>query len=206
MSTATATEVNVPLLDLKAQYATIRKEVEPVVLEVCESQYFIGGPKIDQLEKEVAAYCHAKHAIGCANGSDAILLALQALDIGPGDEVILPTFTFFATAGSVHRLGARPVFVDIDPVTYNICPNSIEQAFGCCKRVKSLMPVHLFGQAADLDAVMAIAKARGLSVVEDCAQAIGTEDVHGRRVGSVGDIGTYSFFPSKNLGGFGDGG
>ena len=206
MTTATATEVNVPLLDLKAQYATIRKEVEPVVLEVCESQYFIGGPKIDQLEKEVAAYCHAKHAVGCANGSDAILLALQALDVGPGDEVVLPTFTFFATAGSVHRLGARPVFVDIDPVTYNVCPKSIEQAFGCCKRVKTLMPVHLFGQAADLDAVMAIAKARGLSVVEDCAQAIGTEDVHGRRVGSVGDIGTYSFFPSKNLGGFGDGG
>jgi dTDP-4-amino-4,6-dideoxygalactose transaminase len=206
MTTATATEVNVPLLDLKAQYATIRKEVEPAVLEVCESQYFIGGPKIDQLEKEVAAYCHAKHAIGCANGSDAILLALQALDVGPGDEVILPTFTFFATAGSVHRLGARPVFVDIDPVTYNICPKSVEQAFGCCKRVKTLMPVHLFGQAADLDAVMAIAKARGLTVVEDCAQAIGTEDVHGRRVGSVGDIGTYSFFPSKNLGGFGDGG
>jgi dTDP-4-amino-4,6-dideoxygalactose transaminase len=206
MSTATATEVNVPLLDLKAQYATIRKEVEPVVLEVCESQYFIGGPKIDQLEREVAAYCSAKHSIGCANGSDAILLALQALDIGPGDEVVLPTFTFFATAGSVHRLGARPVFVDIDPVTYNVCPRSVEQAFGCCKRVKSLMPVHLFGQAADMDAVMAIAKARGLSVVEDCAQAIGTEDVHGRRVGSIGDIGTYSFFPSKNLGGFGDGG
>ena len=206
MTTATATEVTVPLLDLKAQYATIRAEVEPVVLEVMESQYFIGGPKIDQLEKEVAAYCHTKHSIGCANGSDAILLALQALDVGPGDEVILPTFTFFATAGSVHRLGARPVFVDIDPVTYNICPQSVEEAFGCCKKVKCLMPVHLFGQAADMDSIMAIAKARGLTVVEDCAQAIGTEDVHGRRVGSIGDIGTYSFFPSKNLGGFGDGG
>ncbi|MFM8698245.1 MAG: DegT/DnrJ/EryC1/StrS family aminotransferase [Phycisphaerales bacterium] len=206
MSTMTAREVNVPLLDLKAQYATIRAEVEPVVLDVMASQYFIGGPKIDELEREVAAYCHARHSVGCANGSDAILLALQALDIGPGDEVVLPTFTFFATAGSVHRLGARPVFVDIDPVTYNICPKSVEEAFGCCKRVKSLMPVHLFGQAADLDAIMGTAKARGLSVVEDCAQAIGTEDVHGRRVGSVGDIGTYSFFPSKNLGGFGDGG
>ena len=206
MATMTAREVNVPLLDLKAQYATIRAEVEPVVLDVMASQYFIGGPKIDELEREVAAYCHARHSVGCANGSDAILLALQALDIGPGDEVVLPTFTFFATAGSVHRLGARPVFVDIDPITYNICPKSVEEAFGCCKRVKSLMPVHLFGQAADLDAIMGIAKARGLSVVEDCAQAIGTEDVHGRRVGSVGDIGTYSFFPSKNLGGFGDGG
>ena len=206
MTTATAREVTVPLLDLKAQYATIRAEIEPAVLAVMESQYFIGGPKIDELEKEVAAYCQAKHAIGCANGSDAILLALQALDIGPGDEVILPTFTFFATAGSVHRLGARPVFVDIDPTTYNICPKSTEEAFGCCKKVKCLMPVHLFGQAADLDSIMAIAKARNLTVVEDCAQAIGTEDVHGRRVGSVGDIGTYSFFPSKNLGGFGDGG
>ncbi|MBU3683377.1 MAG: DegT/DnrJ/EryC1/StrS family aminotransferase [Phycisphaerales bacterium] len=206
MATMTAREVNVPLLDLKAQYATIRAEVEPVVLDVMASQYFIGGPKIDDLEREVAAYCHAKHSVGCANGSDAILLALQALDVGPGDEVVLPTFTFFATAGSVHRLGARPVFVDIDPVTYNICPKSVEEAFGCCKKVKCLMPVHLFGQAADLDAIMAIAKARGLTVVEDCAQAIGTEDVHGRRVGSVGDIGTYSFFPSKNLGGFGDGG
>jgi dTDP-4-amino-4,6-dideoxygalactose transaminase len=206
MATMTAREVNVPLLDLKAQYATIRAEVEPVVLEVMASQYFIGGPKIDELEREVAAYCRTKHSVGCANGSDAILLALQALDVGPGDEVVLPTFTFFATAGSVHRLGARPVFVDIDPVTYNICPKSVEEAFGCCKKVKCLMPVHLFGQAADLDSIMAIAKARGLTVVEDCAQAIGTEDVHGRRVGGVGDIGTYSFFPSKNLGGFGDGG
>jgi dTDP-4-amino-4,6-dideoxygalactose transaminase len=206
MTTATATDINVPLLDLKAQYATIRAEVEPVVREVMESQYFIGGPKVEELEKLTAQYCRAKHAIGCANGSDAIVLALQALDVGPGDEVIMPTFTFFATAGSVHRLGARPVFVDIDPVTYNICPKSVDEAFGCCKKVKAIMPVHLFGQSADMDAVMAIAKARDLKVVEDCAQAIGTEDAHGRRVGTVGHIGTYSFFPSKNLGGFGDGG
>ena len=206
MTTATATDINVPLLDLKAQYATIRAEVEPVVREVMESQYFIGGPKVEELEKLTAQYCRAKHAIGCANGSDAIVLALQALDVGPGDEVIMPTFTFFATAGSVHRLGARPVFVDVDPVTYNICPKSVEQAFGCCKKVKAIMPVHLFGQSADMDAVMAIAKARNLKVVEDCAQAIGTEDAKGRRVGGVGAIGTFSFFPSKNLGGFGDGG
>lgn len=206
MSNATATEVTVPLLDLKAQYATIRAEIEPVVKEVIESQYFIGGPKIEELERELAAYTRLKHAIGCANGSDAILLALQALDIGPGDEVIIPTFTFFATAGSVHRLGARPVFVDIDPATYNICAKSVEEAFGCCKKVKALMPVHLFGQAADLDAIGAIAKARKLKLVEDCAQAIGTEDAHGRRVGGIGDVGTFSFFPSKNLGGFGDGG
>ncbi|MFO0961929.1 MAG: DegT/DnrJ/EryC1/StrS family aminotransferase [Phycisphaerales bacterium] len=206
MSTATAAGISVPLLDLKAQYATIRAEVEPVVKEVIESQYFIGGPKIDELEREIAAYTRSRHAIGCANGSDAILLALQALDIGPGDEVVIPTFTFFATAGSVHRLGARPVFADIDPVTYNVCPRSIEQALSGAKKCKVLMPVHLFGQAADLDAVMAIAKARSLKVVEDCAQAIGTEDVHGRRVGGIGDVGTFSFFPSKNLGGFGDGG
>jgi dTDP-4-amino-4,6-dideoxygalactose transaminase len=202
----TATEVAVPLLDLKAQYASIRAEVEPVVKEVIESQYFIGGPKIDALERETAEYCRTKHAIGCANGSDAILLALQALDVGPGDEVILPSYTFFATAGSVARLGARPVFVDCDPATYNICPKSTEQAFGCHKNVKAIIPVHLFGQSADIDAIMSIAKAKGVHVVEDCAQAIGTEDAHGRRVGGVGAIGTFSFFPSKNLGGFGDGG
>jgi dTDP-4-amino-4,6-dideoxygalactose transaminase len=206
MTSATATDITVPLLDLKAQYAALRAEIEPVVREVMESQYFIGGPKVEELEKATATYCRARHAIGCANGSDAIVLALQALDIGPGDEVIIPTFTFFATAGSVHRLGARPVFVDIDPVTYNICPRSVEQAFACHKGIKALMPVHLFGQSADMDAIMGIAKARGCKVVEDCAQAIGTEDVHGRRVGTIGDVGTYSFFPSKNLGGFGDGG
>jgi len=206
MTSATATDIQVPLLDLKAQYATLRAEIEPVVREVIESQYFIGGPKVEELEKAVATYCRTPHAIGCANGSDAIVLALQAIGVGPGDEVIIPTFTFFATAGSVHRLGARPVFVDIDPVTYNVCPRSVEQAFGCCKRVKAIMPVHLFGQAADMDALMSIARARGLKVVEDCAQAIGTEDVHGCRVGTIGDVGTYSFFPSKNLGGFGDGG
>ena len=206
MSTAAATAINVPLLDLKAQYATLRAEVEPVVREVMESQYFIGGPKVDELERDTAAYCRATHAVGCANGSDAIVLALQALDVGPGDEVIMPSFTFFATAGSVHRLGARPVFVDCDPATYNICPKSVEEAFGCCKKVKAIMPVHLFGQAANMDAIMDIAKARNLKVVEDCAQAIGTEDSHGTRVGTRGHIGTFSFFPSKNLGGFGDGG
>jgi len=206
MSTATATTITVPLLDLKAQYATLRAEIEPVVREVMESQYFIGGPKVEELERDTAAYCRAKHAVGCANGSDAILLALQALDVGPGDEVIIPTFTFFATAGSVHRLGAKPVFVDMDPATYNICPTSVEEAFGCCKKVKALMPVHLFGQAADMDAMMRIATERKLAVVEDCAQAIGTEDAHGNRVGTRGAIGTFSFFPSKNLGGFGDAG
>jgi dTDP-4-amino-4,6-dideoxygalactose transaminase len=206
LTTATAAAVNVPLLDLKAQYATIRAEIEPVVKEVIESQYFIGGPKIAELECMTAGYCKTKFAIGCANGSDAILLALQALGIKAGDEVVCPSFTFFATAGSVHRLGAKPVFVDCDPATYNICPESTRAAFRCHKNIKAIVPVHLFGQACDLDAILAIGKEQGVPVVEDCAQAIGTEDAHGTRVGSRGVIGTFSYFPSKNLGGFGDGG
>jgi dTDP-4-amino-4,6-dideoxygalactose transaminase len=199
-------EVNVPLLDLKAQYATIRAEIEPVLKDVVESQYFIGGPKIDALEAEVAAYSQAKFAIGCANGSDAILLALMALDINAGDLVACPTYTFFATAGAVHRLGAKPILVDIDPVTFNMCPESLAAAFRCHPGIKAIIPVHLFGQAADLDAILAFAAERGVPVIEDAAQAIGTEDIHGKRVGSRGVIGTFSFFPSKNLGGFGDGG
>lgn len=205
-ATARAAACVVPLLDLKAQYATIRAEIEPVVREVLESQYFIGGPKVEALETEVAAYCRAGHAIGCANGSDAIVLALQALGVGAGDEVIMPTYTFFATAGSVHRLGAKPIFVDCDPATYNTCPQALERALAAHPRTKAILPVHLFGQAADLEAIVPLASARGVQVVEDCAQAIGTEDSQGRRVGSVGVIGTFSFFPSKNLGGFGDGG
>lgn len=206
-STAATSAVVVPLLDLKAQYATIRDEVEPVVREVIESQYFIGGPSIERLEREIAAYCSCSHAIGCANGSDAILLALQALEIGGGDAVICPTYTFFATAGSVHRLGAKPIFVDVDPATYNICPESTQAAFRCHgASIKAIVPVHLFGQAADLDAILALGADNGVPVVEDAAQAIGTEDARGVRVGSRGAIGTFSFFPSKNLGGFGDGG
>jgi dTDP-4-amino-4,6-dideoxygalactose transaminase len=196
----------VPLLDLKAQYATIRDEIEPVVREVIESQYFIGGPKVDQIEREIAAYCRAGHAVGCANGSDAIVLALQALDIGAGDAVICPSYTFFATAGAVHRLGATPVFVDMDPTTYNICAESTRAAFQRHANIKGILPVHLFGQAADLDAMLAIGRENGVPVIEDAAQAIGTEDIHGTRVGSRGAITTFSFFPSKNLGGFGDGG
>lgn len=205
-ATAPATECVVPLLDLKAQYATIRAEVEPVVRDVMESQYFIGGPKLDAFEAEIATYCRTKHAVGCANGSDAILLALQAMGIGHGDEVIMPTYTFFATAGSVHRLGARPVFVDCDPATYNTCPQSLEQALRAHPKAKALLPVHLYGQACDMNAIMRQAKAAGIPVVEDCAQAIGTDDSEGRRAGSIGLSGTFSFFPSKNLGGFGDGG
>ena len=204
----TATDVTVPLLDLKAQYATIREEIEPVVHEVLESQFFIGGPKVGALEARCADYLRMPHAVGCSNGSDAIILALDALGIGAGDEVIVPTFTFFSTAGSVSRVGATPIFVDIDPASYQMDPSAVAATLESRPKgaVKAIIPVHLFGQACDLDAIMEIAKAHDLRVIEDAAQAIGTEDVHGRRVGSVGDIGTYSFFPSKNLGGFGDGG
>ena len=205
---ATTTDVTVPLLDLKAQYAAIRHEIEPAVQEVLESQVFIGGPKVAALESRCADYLGMPHAVGCSNGSDAIILALDALGIGPGDEVIVPTFTFFSTAGSVSRVGATPVFADIDPATYQIDPASVRAVLDSRPEgvVKAIIPVHLFGQACDLDAIMGIAREHHLPVIEDAAQAIGTEDVHGRRVGSVGDIGTYSFFPSKNLGGFGDGG
>ncbi len=201
-------DVTVPLLDLKAQYATIRHEIEPAVQEVLETQIFIGGPKVAALESRCAEYLGMPHAVGCSNGSDAIILALDALGIGPGDEVIVPTFTFFSTAGSVSRVGATPIFADIDPATYQIDPASIRAALAARPEgaVKAIIPVHLFGQACDLDAIMAIAREHDLKVIEDAAQAIGTEDVHGRRVGSVGDLGTYSFFPSKNLGGYGDGG
>ncbi|MDG2022688.1 MAG: DegT/DnrJ/EryC1/StrS family aminotransferase [Phycisphaerales bacterium] len=203
-----ATHVDVPLLDLKAQYATIRSEIEPAVQEVLESQVFIGGPKVAEFECRCAGYLDVPYTVGNSSGSDALILALDALGVGPGDEVIVPTYTFFSTAGSVSRVGATPVFVDIDPTTYQIDPDSIRRVLAGRKpgAVKALMPVHLFGQAADLDAIMAIADEHDLRVVEDAAQAFGTEDVRGRRVGSVGDIGTFSFFPSKNLGGFGDGG
>ena len=203
-----STAITVPLLDLKAQFAAIRDEIEPAIQEVLESQVFIGGPRVAALEEGCAEYLGIPNAVGCSNGSDAIILALDALGIGPGDEVIVPTFTFFSTAGSVSRVGATPVFADIDPATYQIDPASIRAAIAARPpgAVKAIIPVHLFGQACDLDAVMEIAGEHGLRVIEDAAQAIGTEDVHGRRVGSVGDIGTYSFFPSKNLGGYGDGG
>ncbi len=203
-----ASQIEVPLLDLKAQYATIREEIEPILREIAESQYFIMGPRVAAFEEEIATYNRSRFAVGCANGSDAILLALQALGIGPGDQVVCPTYTFFATAGSIHRLGAKPVFVDIDPTTCNICPESLERVFACpnFNRIKAIVPVHLFGQACDLDRVLAIAAEKGVPVVEDAAQALGTEDRDGIRVGNRGAIGTFSFFPSKNLGAFGDAG
>ncbi|MBX3322070.1 MAG: DegT/DnrJ/EryC1/StrS family aminotransferase [Phycisphaeraceae bacterium] len=196
----------VPLLDLKAQYASLREEIEPVIRQVVEAQWFIMGPEVSTLEKEIAAYCGTKHAIGCASGSDALLLALMALDVGPGDEVLCPSFTFFATGGAVARLGAKPVYVDIDPVTYNMCPKHARAMAKTCTRLKAIMPVHLFGQAVDMDEFLEIGKELNVPIIEDAAQAIGTRDKHGITVGSRGTIGCFSFFPSKNLGGFGDGG
>ncbi len=198
--------MNVPLLDLKAQYDTLRDEIEPVVKEVIESQWFVMGPNVVELEKEIGEYCRADYSIGCASGTDAILLALWALDIGPGDEVICPSYTFFSTAGCIHRLGATPVFADIDPATYNVTVDSVRAAAAKCTNLKAIMPVHLFGQMVDMTAFNALGKELGVPVIEDAAQAIGSEDPRGARAGETGAFGCFSFFPSKNLGGFGDGG
>ncbi|MBG84567.1 MAG: transcriptional regulator [Phycisphaerae bacterium] len=199
-------EINVPLLDLRAQYDTIRDEIEPILRDVVESQWFIMGPKVADFEQAVAEYCGAQHAVGCASGSDSLLLALMASDIGPGDEVICPSYTFFATAGSIWRLGAKPIFCDIDPATYNCTVETVSEAIGRCKNLKAIMPVHLFGQAVDLDGLMTLACENNVPLIEDAAQGIGCRDVTGARVGSRGRFGCFSFFPSKNLGGFGDGG
>jgi dTDP-4-amino-4,6-dideoxygalactose transaminase len=210
---------NVPLLDLKAQYAQISAEVMPVIEQVCASQRFILGDHVLALEAEVAGYCAASAGIGVSSGTDALLLALMALRVGEGDEIITSPFTFFATAGTIARLGARPVFCDIDPVSFNLSPAAVAEFIDrhaslqggqlinrtTGGRIKGLMPVHLYGQAADMDPLMAVAKQYQLKVIEDAAQAIGTE-YKGARVGSIGDIGCFSFFPSKNLGAFGDAG
>ena len=193
----------VPLLDLKAQYATIRDEVRAAIDRVVESQVFILGPEVSALEQEVAAYCQCAHGVGVSSGTDALLVSLMAIGIKPGDEVITTPFTFFATAGAIARLGARPVFVDIDPRTYNIDPAGIPAAV--TKRTRAIIPVHLYGQIADMDPIMNVAREANLFVVEDAAQAIGAE-YKGHRAGSIGHLGCLSFFPSKNLGGFGDGG
>lgn len=192
-----------PFLDLKAQFAGIRADVMAAVEKVLDSQHFILGPEVEKLEDEVADYLGVQHAIGCASGSDALLLALMALEVGPGDEVITTPFTFGATAGSVARLGARPVFVDIDPESYNLDVQQIEAAI--TPRTRAIMPVHLFGLAAPMDAVMRIARAHNLPIIEDAAQAIGSW-FRGKSIGGLGTIGCFSFFPSKNLGGAGDGG
>jgi len=192
-----------PFLDLKAQYASIRQEVTDAVTRVLESQHFILGPEVEAFEKEVSALTACKHAIGCASGSDALVLALLALEIGRGDEVITTPFTFVATAGSIARVGAKPVFVDIDPETFNISPKAIEKAL--TSHTKAIMPVHLFGLAADMNEINEIAAAVRIPIIEDAAQALGAR-YEGRAVGSLGALGCFSFFPSKNLGGAGDGG
>jgi len=196
-------KVVVPLLDLKAQYATIADELHAALDRVVESQYFILGPEVVALEEEVAAYSQCAYGIGVSSGTDALLVALMAIDIKPGDEVITTPYTFFATGGSVARLGAKPVFVDIDPQSYNIDPHKIEIAI--TERTRAIIPVHLYGQMAEMDPIMEIAQRFNLYVIEDAAQAIGAE-YKNRRAGSIGHLGCFSFFPSKNLGGFGDGG
>jgi dTDP-4-amino-4,6-dideoxygalactose transaminase len=212
--------IRVPLLDLKAQYAQFRAEVLGAIESVCASQHFILGENVRAFEAQIAAYCGAAHAIGVSSGTDALLLALMALGIGAGDEVITSPFTFFATAGTIARTGARPAFCDIEPETFNLSPEAVQRFIddSCVARdgqlvrrttggrVRALMPVHLYGQAADMDAFTALSRRYDLAIIEDAAQAIGTETPDGRRVGSLGGIGCFSFFPSKNLGAFGDAG
>ncbi len=196
--------MNVPTLDFASHYAPIRAEVMSAIEQVIDSHGFILGPNVQAFEQSIANYCGAKLAIGVSSGSDALLVSLMALGIGPGDEVITTPYSFFATAGCISRLRATPVFVDIDPVTYNIDPERIEPVI--TPRTKAILPVHLYGQCADMDPILEIADAHNLAVVEDAAQAIGSQYRDGRSAGSIGDCGCFSFFPSKNLGGVGDGG
>lgn len=213
--------MKVPLLDLKLQYSSLKKELDDALLRVAESQYFILGPEVKKLEESLSEYLGVKHTIGVSSGTDALLTALMAIGIKPGDEVILPTFSFFATAGVVARMNAVPVFTDIDPVTFNIDPKDVERKI--TPRTKAIIPVHLYGQCADMDGINSqlsmlnfeldgqsgyVNRQSGqrLYVVEDAAQAIGAQYGDGRKVGTIGDVGCFSFFPSKNLGGFGDGG
>jgi dTDP-4-amino-4,6-dideoxygalactose transaminase len=196
--------MKVPLLDLKPQYQSLKKGLDEALIKVAESQYFILGPEVDGMEKEFATFLGAKYALGVSSGTDALLLSLMALGIGEGDEVIVPTYSFFATAGVVARLNAKPVLADCEPVTMNIDPNDIE--YRITKKTKAIIPVHLYGQSADMDAIMKIARKHNLYVIEDGAQAISAQYKDGRAAGTIGDFGCYSFFPSKNLGCFGDGG
>ncbi|HPS65307.1 MAG TPA: DegT/DnrJ/EryC1/StrS family aminotransferase [Ignavibacteria bacterium] len=196
--------MKVPLLDLKAQYAVIQKDAEEAMLRVAASQYFILGKEVEKLENTIKEYIGTKYATGVSSGTDALLLALMAIGIKPGDEIILPTYSFFATAGVVARLNAIPVFTDVEPLTLNMNPDDIERKI--TPKTKAIIPVHLYGQSADMERIMDIAKRHNLKVVEDGAQAIGVQYKDGRKVGSIGDIGCFSFFPSKNLGCFGDGG
>jgi len=196
--------MKVPLLDLKPQYLSLKKEIDEAIQKVVDSQYFIMGPDIALFENEICKYLGCKYAVGVSSGTDALLLALMALDIKSGDEVIVPTYSFFATAGVVSRLNATPVFTDINPITFNMDPKDIEKRI--TSNTKAIIPVHLYGQSAEMEEIKSIADKYNLKIVEDAAQAIGAQYKNGMFVGTIGDIGCYSFFPSKNLGGFGDGG
>jgi len=212
--------MQVPLLDLKPQYQPLAGQIQAAIGKVCASQHFILGAEVKQLEANVAAYSQCRHGIGVSSGTDALLLALMALGIGAGDAVITSPFTFFATAGTIARSGARPLFCDIDPQSFNLSPEALgeflarqcaaraEGLVHCASgtRVRAIMPVHLYGRLADMTALMPIAHHHGLAVIEDAAQAIGAEDALKRRAGSFGDVGCLSFFPTKNLGAFGDAG
>ena len=193
----------VPLLDVNRQTAAMAEEINAALARVCQSGRFVLGPDCQQLEHALAQYCRVKHAIACASGSDALLLALMAAGVGPGDEVLVPSYTFFATASAVARLGATPVFVDIEPASYNLDATRLARAVG--PKTKAILPVHLYGQCADMDTVLEVAQRHDLVVIEDAAQAIGAE-YFGRRAGAMGDVGCLSFYPTKNLGAFGDGG
>lgn len=208
MSTTAAppvAQMNVPLLDLQAQHRRIREEVIAEMIRVVDSQKFILGDEVKKLEAEIAEYSQAKFGIGCASGSDALILALMALDIKPGDEVLTTPYTFFATAGAISRIGATPVFADVEESTFNLSLDLAKEALAKHPKVRAIIPVHLFGGCADMDPLCALAAERGIPVIEDAAQSIGSE-YKGRRAGSIGQIGCFSFFPSKNLGGYGDGG
>jgi dTDP-4-amino-4,6-dideoxygalactose transaminase len=198
-----ATRTPVPLLDLEAQYRPLRDEILAAITRVCDSQRFIMGPEVEALERELASYLEAPEAIAVSSGTDALLAAFMVLGLGPGDEVITSTYSFFATAGCVARVGATPVLVDIDPATFNLDPAAVRAAV--TPRTRAIVPVHLYGLCADMDPIMDVARAHGIAVIEDAAQAIGAT-YKGRQAGSIGTLGCFSFFPSKNLGAFGDGG
>ena len=208
--------MNIPLLDLRRQYQDIKEEILKAIAEVCESQRFILGPNVERLEKEIATYCNSRYAVGVSSGTDALLITFMCEGIGKDDLVITSPYTFFATVGSIIRVGANPIFVDIDPNSYNIDPYLIELKIKEINngpnrgKIKAIVPIHLFGQCAEMDHIMDIAKRYGLIVIEDAAQALGAEyrskEGEIQKAGSIGDYGCFSFFPSKNLGGFGDGG
>jgi dTDP-4-amino-4,6-dideoxygalactose transaminase len=198
--------MRVPFLDLGAQHDALRGEIRAAVDDVFEQQAFVLGASVAAFEREMSGFCEARRAVGCASGSDALLLSLHALGVGPGDDVICPAFTFFATAGAVARLGARPIFADIDPVTLCLDPAAARTAAGRCTRLRALLAVHLYGRTADNDALLALAADCGIPLIEDAAQAIGAREASGRRVGGRGRAVCFSFYPTKNLGGAGDGG